>query len=140
MKKTILIILLVIYAISFSPFSDIVYLGGEEVASERIRSNFGDQELSGSIIGDFLDATLNTVLFNLPAHYGSFISMFDEQNGKRLKLYSFSHRFKKPAHPTSGWIVGQVFGWIIRIGLLVLIILQIRKLSPGSDSHDNNVT
>lgn len=126
MKKTFYFILIIIYGISFTPISNSVKLGGEDVVSDRIRSSFGPTKVYGTETGDFFNATLNTVLFNLPAHYGSFIILFEEKSGNELILKSFSNRFKKPRNPTSGWTVGQVFGWGIRLSLLIFIAYKIK--------------
>jgi len=126
MKKTFYIVLIIVYGISFTPIPRSVNLGAEEVTSDRIYSSFGPAKLHGTVVGDFFNATLNTIIFNFPAHYGSFIKVFDKKSGKELILKSFSNRFKKPSYPTSGWIVGQILGWGLRLGLLIFIAYKIK--------------
>ena len=94
MKKAFYIILFIVYGLSFFPIPDSVILGGEKVASDQLRSNFGPAKLNGTVDSDFFSATLNTIIFNLPAHYGSFVKVFHEKYGKELILKSFINRFR----------------------------------------------
>ena len=127
MEKALIILFLIIYLISFTPFSNEVYLGGEIVSSDRIFSEYGPQSLEESGVQEFTHATLNTIFLNLPAHYGAFISVFDEDLGRDLILYSFSHRYKKPTYSTFAWTAGVVLGWLLKIVIIVIIIWAIKK-------------
>jgi hypothetical protein len=84
----------------------------------------GAQDLQGNFIGDFFGSLSNTIIFDIPAHYGSFIKLFNEQKGNRIILNTFSNRNKKPVNPTAGWSIGLILGWIIRIGLVIFVYLK----------------
>lgn len=122
MRKQHYSAILLLYAISFTPFTDSVAIDGARINAEHIRSNLGPQTLYQSAYKDFSGALFNTTLLNLPAHYGAFISIIDVDLGNRFKSFSFSNRFKKPSNTGFGWTLGLLFGWGIRILLLVYLI------------------
>lgn len=83
--------------------------------------------IMNSATTDFFYSSLNTILLNLPAHYGSFISLFSNITGNKLKAFCFSNRFKAPEQKSAGWWVGISLGWLIRFGLLILLALKLKK-------------
>lgn len=126
-KKTKYITILVIYIVSFTPFSDTIQMNGNVIEADRIRSNLNLQAVRNSPTTDFFYASFNTILFNLPAHYGSFIGLFSKSIGNELKILTFTNHFKAPVQKSSGWGAGLIVGWLVRISLLVFLIMKIRN-------------
>jgi len=129
MEKIILIILAGIYSVSFTPFTDKVELGGEEITSNQILSRFGPRKIYESNGKNFYSAAINTIILDIPGHYGSFIGLFNKNMGNEMILYSFSNHFPKPSKPTNAWTIGLFVGWSLRLAVLIFLILKIRKLS-----------
>lgn len=127
MKKSIFIVFVIIYSVSFTPIPEEIKVGNEYITLNQIYSNFGAQELHGNFVGDFFGSLSNTIIFDIPANYGSFIKLFNEQKGNRMILNTFSNRNKKPVNPTAGWSIGLVLGWILRIGVVLLVYLKTWK-------------
>jgi hypothetical protein len=126
-QKTKYITILVFYIVSFTPFSDTIELNGNIIEADRIRSSLNLQSVRNSPTTDFFYAGFNTILFNFPAHYGSFIGLFSKTTGNQMKMFCFSNRFKAPVHKSSGWGYGSFIGWLVRLGLLVFLVLKIKN-------------
>ncbi len=135
MKKIILALVLILYIISFTPKEKSIYVDKKPV---RILSIHGPNTMYESDFIQFIKATINTAFLDIPCHYGNFINIitnnagskrnFYENNlGTRLIRFSFRTVLPKPEETTTGWVIGTILGWLIRVGLLIYLFFKLKK-------------